>query len=254
MENEKLSNAYVQKYDPISDSFVVVESQSEQKQRKMEPFSFFRRKTKVMESDNTMPTSDNPTILPDSQPMPQPAPSIPNNTVQPNPPAPPYSPNPPQRPMPTPNTSVILARNLYNRMRILHSLYLSMARTYPTKNDFYTSLTNEISILQATILSIYQSLSGNNFVPEQRESVPILTRNYCQDIAIVQNYLQDVIELTISLQRAVNVQNIDRQLTIISATLLSQQNKLSTEQNTYCQNRQQSEDDKIENSDEDEIL
>jgi len=238
MENEKLSNAYVQKYDPVSDSFIVVESKNqteETKSKKFEPFSFFKRnKTKAMESDTVQPQPVAP------QPMPQPNPSnpypgTPNRGEQPSSPFPPSSPNPQTRPpMQNPNNPILIARNIYNKMRVLHSLYQTMASTYPSKAELFNELASEISILQATMLSIYQTLSGNNFIPQQRESFPILTRNYCEDVLILQKYLQEIIDLTILLQRSVNVQNIDRQLAIINATLLSQKSKLETEQSTYC--------------------
>ena len=238
MENENLSNAFVQKYDPVSDSFVVVESQSqteENKSRKFEPFSFFKRnKTRAMESDSSQ--------QPAPQPMPSPSPSnaypnSPNYSNEPSTSRPSYNPNSPSRPGMQPNTPVILSRDIFNRLRILNTLYQRMASTYPTRAELYDQLVNETQILQVTMLSIYQTLSGNNFRPEQRESVPSLTRNYCEDVLILQNYLQDIIDLTILLQRSVNVQNIDRQLTIINATLLSQQSKLTTEQTTYCSNQ-----------------
>lgn len=243
MENEKLSNAYVQKYDPLSDSFVVVEnskSAEENKQRKFEPFSFFRRnKTKAMETDTIQPIAQQPIINP--QPMPQPNPSNPYpnpNRTEPTPTRPPSLPNPPSRPnLPGANNPILISRNIYNKMKVLNSLYQTMAATYTTQAEIFNDLSSELDILQPTMLSIYQSLSGNNFAPQQRESTPILTRNYCQDLIIIQNYLQEIIDLSIALQRLVNVQNINRQLAIINATLLSQKSKLSTEQATYCSNQ-----------------
>ncbi len=227
MENEKLSGAFTQKYDPMSDSFVVVENNSanENKERKFEPFSFFRRKNKIMESEPVPLPPIQPT-QPPQQPM-QPV-QQPSNTITP--------PNrPPQRPphMPAPNSSVAIARNAYNRLATLDSLYQTMAVTYPENAELFNDLANETAILQATMLTIYQTLSGNNFLPAQEHNKPTISGNLCSDLITIQNYLQNTIDTVIALQRSVNVQSIDRQLAIITATLFSQKGRLSSLQ-TSC--------------------
>lgn len=227
MENEKLSGAFTQKYDPMSDSFVVVENKdtNDNKERRFEPFSFFKRKNKIMESEPV----PQPPIQP-SQPPQQPIQPVqqPSNTITP--------PNrPAQRPqhMPAPNSSVTLARNAYNRLATLDSLYQTMAEKYPDNTELFNDLANETAILQATMLTIYQTLSGNNFLPAQDHNKPNISGNKCADLITIQNYLQNTIDTVIALQRSVNVQNIDRQLAIITATLFSQKSRLSSLQ-TSC--------------------
>ncbi len=230
MENEKLSNKFVQKYDPIADTFVVVQSTNEEQKPKKEPFSFFKLKpkTKAMESEVVQPIVEpNETDLIPPMAPPSPSPTSPSNR-----PVPPPAHRPPQKPsMPTP---VIIAKNFYNRLIVLGLLYGEMARQYPEHQQLFDDLYNENLILQSTTLLIYQSLSGNNYRPEQYETSPTLTGYLCQDLIIVQNYLQETIEVCLSLQRAVNVPNIDRQLIIINTTLLSQKGKLSSLQTNNC--------------------
>ncbi len=239
MENEKLSGSFVQKYDPISDSFVVVENtnveEKENKQRKFEPFSFFKfRKNRIMESEQERPEQQPAHPEKPVQPV-QPIPDIvtPPSSSQPARPVPPYPSRPSNpQPMPPANASVVLARNAYNKLVNLNTLYQNLAINSPENADLFSDLASETSILQATLLSIYQTLSGNNFVPSHNQNVPTLTGNLCQDLIISQNLLQNIIDTAISLQRSVSVQNIDRQLAIITATLLSQKNKLSSLQTT----------------------
>lgn len=235
MENEKLSNEYIQKYDPLSDTFVVVQNTKEDNSQKAkkEPFSFFkfRNRTKAMESENVQPVVPPTSVEPTPPSQPTPPSSSPEQ--RPNPPInPPHSPSRPQ----LPNSPVVISRNLYNRLLVLGSLYETMASFYPQNRELFDSLYNETLVLQSTMLMIYQSLSGNNFRPEQNRNTPTLTSNLCQDLIIVQNYLQETIDLTLSLQRAVNVQSIDRQLIIIYATLISQKSKLSSLQASSCNN------------------
>ena len=228
MENEKLSNKFVQKYDPIADTFVVVQSTNEEQKTKREPFSFFRlkQKTKAMESEIVQPI-----VQPNET-----KPTAPTNSATPTEELPTNRPipshNPSQKPqMPTP---VIIAKNFYNRLVVLGLLYGEMARQYPDHKQVFDDLYGENLILQSTALLIYQSLSGNNYRPEQNKTTPTLAGNLCKDLIIVQSYLQETIELCLSLQRAVNVPNIDRQLIIINTTLLSQKGKLSSLQSNNC--------------------
>ena len=220
MENEKLSQSFIQKYDPLADNFVIVENlsttetfQQNQKQRRFEPFSFFRfrnRETKSLQNDP-------PPALPEEPPTAQIPPPLPQ----------------PIKPQPMPPTnSVILAKDIYNKLKILSSLYQTMVISDPSNASVYNSLISETAILENTMLAIYQLLSGNNFIPTQNQTSPILTGNICNDLVIVQSYLQSIIDDVIALQRSVNVSNVDRQLTIINATLFSQKSKLSTLQST----------------------
>lgn len=190
MEKEHLSNFFIQKYDPMTDSFVVVENDTKEK-RKFMPLSFFRfnSKNKTMREETAEPT------LP------------PNQVEQGNP--------------------VDLSKELYNRIKILSSLYNSMATIDPANANEYKTLAGETQILQNTTLSIYQILSGNNNVPEQTLSTPTLSNSTPTALGTVQEFLQTIIDTSLKLQRVVNVDNINRQLVIVTATLLSQKNKLS---------------------------
>lgn len=250
MENEKLSRSFIQKYDPLTDSFVVVQNQTNennsQEKRRFEPFSFFKFKnrTRTMQDENLN------SLDPSQQPLIQPTPEQDNSNntqyptlnptpvqntphIQPTRPKPPQPPMPPRpQPVPPQNTPVILARDAYNRMRILSSFYQSMAVSDPSNAETYNSLAGEMLILETTMLSIYQLLSGNNFVPTQTMRTPTLTGNICTDLSTIQSFLQDTVDNVISLQRSVNISNVDRQLAIINATLLSQSNKLSTLQSS----------------------
>lgn len=235
MENEKLSGSFAQKYDPMSDSFVVVEKMNteENKNKRFEPFSFFKfRKNRIMESEQDRPEQQPAQPVKPVQPVPDistpPSSSQPTNPITTNP----ARPSNPQ-PMPPANASVVLARNAYNKLITLNALYQSLAINNPENADLFNDLASETAILQATMLSIYQNLTGNNFIPAQNQTAPVLSGNLCKDLIITQNLLQNIIDTVISLQRSVNVQSIDRQLAIITATLFSQKNKLSSLQ-TSC--------------------
>jgi hypothetical protein len=219
MEKENLSQSFIQRYEALSDSFVIVERENvEQKTRKFEPFSFFRfrnKEQKVLRNEESV----TPQI--GVQPPPPPAP--------PTPPVPPQPPRPPRpQPIPPQNTPVILARDIYNKLRILKTIYQSLEISDPENAEAYNALVNETLILETTMLSIYQLLGGNNFVPNQNQTVPILTGNICADLVITQNYIQDILDNVLALQRIVNISNVDRQLAIISATLLSQKSRINT--------------------------
>ena len=242
MENEKLSNKFVQKYDSLSDGFVVVQSTEDVQKQKREPFSFFRfkPKAKAMESEPNRPANESinqPVVNPPAENIAPPSnggskPTTPDFDLPSS-----QKPLPQQlRPHREPNNPVVLAKNFHNRLVVLGSLYETMAKTYPEHKDLFDDLYSETQILQATALVIYQTLSGNNFRPEQNKVVPTLYGNLCKDLIIVQNYLQETIDLCLALQRAVNVQNIDRQLFITNATLLSQKSKLSSLQAQSCNN------------------
>ena len=206
MENENLSQSFIQKYDPLSDSFVVVLNQTKEeqpKQSKFEPFSFFRfnRKSQIAQ-DNSQP------------PQPQPSPT------------PPQQPPQPTQAYPTANQSVALARDSYNQLKILNSLYQSLAVSDCRNTALYNDLISQTDILISTVLSIYQLLSGTTFVPEQNQKSPKLTGENCIDRKLTEAYIQEVLNTILNLQRSVNVDNIDRQLMIISTTLLSQRSQL----------------------------
>lgn len=235
MENEKLSDKFAQKYEPLTDSFVVVQNANEEAPKpKREPFSFFKFKAraKVMESEQVQPIENPEQMENISRPPTQ---TPPPSNQNPSRPAPPFTPPAPptQRP-PMQHNVVTLAKNFYNRLVVLGLLYSEMERLCPQNAQIFEELHSENLILQSTSLLIYQSLSGNNYRPEQNKTTPTLSGNLCQDLIVVQNYLQETIELCLALQRSVNVQNIDRQLIILSTTLLSQKSKLSSLQSNSC--------------------
>lgn len=192
MENEKLSKSFIQKYEPLSDSFVVVENHihSNNMEEKRKPFfSFFKVRT-----------NENVNALHDEQ----------ENQTQPE-----------------SNSVVLLSRDAYNKSRILKTLYQNLALSIPQCEREFNELASEMTIIESTLLSIYQTLSGNNFAPEQTLSPTQLTGNIQTDIDLAKSLLQDLTNDVLSLQRSVNVQNIDRQLAIISTTLVSQANRLN---------------------------
>ena len=224
MEKENLSQTFIQKYDALSDTFIVVEKANathiEEKRRKFEPFSFFRfrgREQKTMQSEED--------VRQPAPPQQTPPPPIP----QPQPPMPPRPPEPPRpQPIPPANTPVVLSRDAYNKLRTLNSLYQTLSISDPDNSELYNSLANETLILQNTMLSIYQLLAGNNSVPNQNQVMPTLNGNRCNDWLATQNYIQSIIDDVLALQRSVNIANVDRQLSIITATLLSQKSRIST--------------------------
>lgn len=229
MENEKLSSAFIQKYDPLSDSFVVVENEGQnelnQKRRRFEPFSFFRR-NKTLQEENITPRQ-NEVIAPVQNEQPQ----MDERTVIPQRPV---EQVPPQRPAPQPvNQSVRLSIDAYNKLRILNSLYHNLLEIDRNNEEEYNDLINETTIMQSTMLSIYQTLSGSNNIPPQNQSMPETTGLRCRDLSTTENFLQNTTSTVLALQRAVNVTNINRQLSIISLTLLSQKNRLNALQ-TGC--------------------
>ena len=242
MEKEKLSQAFIQKYDTLSDTFVIVKRTNEPQQetrRKFEPFSFFKfksRQNQVLQSDENQNVQEPVVPQPvQNQPV-QPQPN--DQYERPHQNYPPQQPMPPRpQPVPPANTPVKLSRDAYNKLRILNSLYQNLANSDPTNSEIYNSLAGETLVLQTTMLSIYQLLSGNNSVPMQNQIMPPLTGNICTDLVTTNNYVQDIIDIVLSLQRSVNIQNVDRQLSIITATLLSQKSKLSTLQSTCGENR-----------------
>lgn len=192
MENEKLSKSFIQKYEPLSDSFVVVENHihSNNMEEKRKPiFSFFKVRTR--ENVNALHDEGQ------SQTQPE------NNSV------------------------ILLSRDAYNKSRILKTLYQNLALSIPQCEREFNELASEMAVIESTLLSIYQTLSGNNFVPEQTISPVELTGNIQTDIDSAKSLLQDLTNDVLSLQRSVNVQNIDRQLAIISTTLVSQANRLN---------------------------
>lgn len=192
MENEKLSKSFIQKYEPLSDSFVVVENHihSNNMEEKRKPiFSFFKIRTR--ENVNALHDEGQSQTQPET------------------------------------NSVVILSRDAYNKSRILKTLYQNLALSIPQCEREFNELTSEMAVIESTLLSIYQTLSGNNFVPEQTLSPVELTGNIQTDIDSAKSLLQDLTNDVLSLQRSVNVQNIDRQLAIISTTLVSQANRLN---------------------------
>lgn len=195
MENEKLSKSFIQMYEPLSDSFVVVENHihSNNIEEKRKPlFSFFKVRTR--ENVNAL-HNEQENQTPQTQPE--------NNSV------------------------VLLSRDAYNKSRILKTLYQNLALSIPQCEREFNELASEMAVIESTLLSIYQTLSGNNFVPEQTISPVELTGNIQTDINSAKSLLQDLTNNVLSLQRSVNVQNIDRQLAIISTTLVSQANRLN---------------------------
>ena len=217
MENEKLSSAFIQKYDSLSDSFVVVKNEKQneesQKRRRFEPFSFFRR-NRVMQEENATPIQRE---VPPVQNVPEQRIETPQRTVNPQP----------------INQSVNLSAQAYNKIKILKSLYECLLEVDPNNSETFNNLISETSIIENTMLAIYQSLSGTNNVPAQNQTAPEMTKMRCRDLDTTEKYIQSTIDTVLSLQRAVNVPDIDRQLTIIGLTLLSQKSKINSLQ-TGC--------------------
>lgn len=208
MENEKLSNAFIQKYEPLTDSFVVVENHiNRQEQTQAEEkkhssfFSFFRPRQR--ENVDAMHDNGQPT---------QPTPAQPPQPTQ----------------TPESNSAVVLSRDAYNKSRILKSLYQNLALSIPQCEKEFNELAQEMAVIESTLLSIYQSLSGNNYAPEQNQPAVNLTGNIETDIGSAKTLLQDLTNDVLALQRVVNVPSIDRQLAIISTTLVSQANRLNS--------------------------
>lgn len=212
MEKENLSQSFIQKYDSLSDSFVVVLNENTEEktknitnQRKFEPFSLFRFKGKSqITQDNSQPAQPQPTHPPHQQ-----------------------NSQPAQPPLAT-NQSVILSRDAYNQLKHLEFLYESLAHTDIANSNLYNDLASQTKILTSTMLSIYQLLSDTSNTPDQDHTCPVLTRENCIDRKLTENYIQEVLNTVLNLQRSVNVNNIDRQLAIISTTLLSQKSQLAS--------------------------
>ena len=190
MEKENLSQTFIQKYDKLSDSFVVVENKEEKeqktRQRRFEPFSFFNLNNKAQANQESDQTS----------------------------------------PPPVSNPAVSISKDLYNMLKILESLYQNLSLTDFENSSLYDELAAETSILSSTMLSIYQLLSGTTSIPNQNQKAPILTGEICSDRITVEKYIQKTINYLLKLQNMINVDNIDRQLVIITLTLFSQKNQL----------------------------
>ena len=236
--NEELSNNYILKRNELSGEFVVCE-----RVRPMRTFNFFNRKTYGMqEEQNTTPMQPTTPIQPSQPQMPS-QPNPPSNPPQQNAPTQPQRPTPPpiepQRPVPppmrpnppqTPNESVLLARNLYNLLRVLKAEYSSLATLNADSADYFNSLSTQTAILENTALNIYKTLSGNNSAPNQTYQTPTFL-SFCDGIRQTINTMQLILQTIARMQQIISVSSIDREL-LIMYTIIN--TNLST-MNTYKQ-------------------
>lgn len=142
----------------------------------------------------------------------------------PRPPFPPGFPQPP-RPPGFPQRPAELAREIYNEMLILNLLYQDLINFNTQFSEQLRDMASELRIITLVMLRIFQDLSGRRDIPVQNQRRPNIN-SFCQGVVVTSNYLRGIMFDVRSLQRLVDVSNIDRQLIIINFTLQSQQSQL----------------------------
>ena len=154
-----------------------------------------------------------------------------NVTANQPPSFPPMRPNFP--PMPPPpnmppqfNYAVFLARNIYWQIVTLMDLYEQLILQNPANAPMFNSMKSQLELLRITMLNIYRRLSGNNFIFGRSEKIE-LSSNYCTALQETYDYLSNLNGNVFYLQRLVNINDIDRQLIIMLATLNTQLNNIN---------------------------
>lgn len=172
-----------------------------------------------------------PPFVPGPQPVPRPpqprppfAPFPPRPPVQPRPP---FTPAPPIFPPfpPASNRAILLLTQLYYDLGNLQFLYLQLASYTPDVNSAsqLNTYANEVLILRQTVLEIYRTLTGRTLLPtSSRYLAPALTGDYCTDLGIVYNFASSISSVILQLLRIIDINTINRQLTIILATINNQ--------------------------------
>ena len=179
---------------------------------------------------STIPVPQPPSpIPPPARPPISPTPT-PRPPMQPTPPAPrpPMQSTPPPRPpMPQPasNRAILLLTELYYDLGNLRILYLQVATYAPDINSAnqLNTYANEIFILRQTILEIYRTLTGRTLPPTSNIYLtPFLTGDYCTDLGIIYNFTSSISTIILQLLRIIDINTINRQLTIILVTINNQ--------------------------------
>lgn len=157
---------------------------------------------------------------------PSPRPPVP---PRPRPPAPrpPFVPTPPVFPPfpPASNRAILLFTQLYYELGNLQILYLQLAGYAPDVNSAsqLNGYANEVLILRQSVLQIYRTLTGRTLpATSSRFLPPVLTGDYCTDLGIVYSYANSISSNLLQLIRIVDINNINRQLSIILATMNNQ--------------------------------
>lgn len=175
----------------------------------------------------TQPTAPTqPPFAPVQPPFaPSPLPTQPRPPFQPAP-RPPFqpAPRPPMFP-PASNRAISLLTELYYNLGNLQILYLQLATYAPDINSAnqLNTYANEVFILRQTVLEIYRTLTGRTLPPtSNRYLIPVLTGNYCTDLGTVYGFASSISALILQLLRIIDINTINRQLTIILATINNQ--------------------------------
>jgi len=165
-----------------------------------------------------------PTFPPGQQPFPP--------RQQPFPPR--QQPFPPFQPRPivppASNRAFLLLTELYYELGNLQSLYSQIATYAPDVNasSQLNAYANEVFILRQAVFEIYRTLTGRILPPASgRYLSPILTGDYCTDLGITYNLASAITTILLQLIRIIDVNSINRQLAIISATINNQMNGLN---------------------------
>ena len=87
------------------------------------------------------------------------------------------------------------------------------------------SMLNELRLLLIPAQNIYTALSGNVIPPFDGNIYDPLPNNYCLALRVTFNRISNLYDDVLTLQRLVNIPNIDRQLIIMASVL---QRQLST--------------------------
>lgn len=196
----RLSDNFILKFEPLSQTYVVVKND----------------KVKMQIDEQPRPATP-PVITPAPQPPQSPEPV--------NPPTPAPS-------LPSGEDAVCLSATLYNSTRILSMLYQQMRNISRSNASQIAKLEQENALTQIPLLNIYFELSGESTRPVQNLKVPSLGNNFCSGLEVVSDYLQSMINTNLALQRAVNVQDITRQLLIIGTSFVSQKSEIDNMKNS----------------------
>ncbi|MDD4686311.1 MAG: hypothetical protein PHI76_03425 [Clostridia bacterium] len=171
------------------------------------------------------PAMPQPPVMPQPQRPPQQIPTMPGRPVFPprQQPFPPFQPRPIVPP--ASNRAFLLLTELYYELGNLQSLYMQIATYAPDVNasSQLNAYANEVFILNQAVFEIYRTLTGRILPPtSNRYPTPILTGDYCTDLGIAYNLASSISTIILQLIRIIDVNNINRQLVIISATINNQ--------------------------------
>jgi hypothetical protein len=174
-----------------------------------------------------------PFDLPSSQKPPLSSSSgYPVTPTSPRPPAPPGSipphivPLPPVVRPPSNIKAIRLSADIYRKIRSLEETYGRLIRLASRQQaEELQKLLTEMRLLAVPALNIYISLSGNKIPPYEKDIYDSLPNNYCLALRVTFNRISNLYDDVLTLQKLVNIAQIDRQLIIMASVL---QRQLST--------------------------